>query len=170
MAALPFIFVTDDLHVISSATLQSAQNPPQIPVKIFYKPQVEDIKLEFFNVKLLGTGTAEEWLKGLDAKGKERRNDALRWERWELTGGVRRMRSGERAWIQDTVSHPTPAIANNSITSSDSIKSLALNLGSKNIGDRDGSIQFSGYPTQTEPISAPFCKILSCGTIVLRYH
>jgi hypothetical protein len=160
MAALPFIFLTDDLHVISSATLQNGQTPAQIPAKTFYKAHVEDMKIEFFKVKTMGSGTAEEWLKGLDAKGKERRNDALRWERWELTGGVRRMQNGERPWIRDMVPPVKPAVTNSSSTSNETSRSFAGNLASKIQGERDGSTQPSGYPAQTEPISAPFCKIL----------
>lgn len=41
----------------------------------------------------MGSATFEEWLKGLDDRGKERRNDAARWERWEVSGGVARMRN-----------------------------------------------------------------------------
>ena len=43
----------------------------------------------------MGTATAEEWIKGLDERGKERRNDAARWEKWEVGGGVIRMRALE---------------------------------------------------------------------------
>jgi hypothetical protein len=77
MVALQFIFITNDLHIISSATLQNAHAPPQI-AKIFFKPHVEEIKKEFFEIKAMGAGTAEEWLKGLDKRGKEKRNDAFK--------------------------------------------------------------------------------------------
>ncbi len=40
----------------------------------------------------MGSATAEEWLKGLESRGRERRNDASRWERWDISGGIVRMR------------------------------------------------------------------------------
>jgi hypothetical protein len=94
MAALPFVFLTNELHVLPSATLQSGQHPPSIQItKQFSNSQVEEIKREFETVKAMGSATVEEWLKGLDDRGKERRNDASRWERWEVSGGVERIRS-----------------------------------------------------------------------------
>ncbi|KAK2624237.1 hypothetical protein QTJ16_006187 [Diplocarpon rosae] len=94
MAALPFIFLTNELHVVSSDTLRSAQRPPSVQItKYFFNLQVEDIKKEFEEVKTMGSATAEEWLKGLDRRGQDRRNDAARWERWDKNGGIERIRS-----------------------------------------------------------------------------
>lgn len=96
MAALPFIFLTAELHVVASTTLQQGQPPTNMQIsKYFYKPHVEDIKQEFFKVKALGSGTAEEWIKGLETRGTDKRLDLVRWERWESSGGVQRMRSEE---------------------------------------------------------------------------
>jgi len=92
MAALPFIFLTNEMHVLSLTTLQIGPPPPTIQItKNFFQPQIEDIKREFLDVEAMGSATAEEWLKGLDDRGKERRNDSIRWERWEASGGVTRM-------------------------------------------------------------------------------
>ena len=97
MAALPFIFLTNEMHVLPLTTLQGGQPPPMVQItKNFFQPQIEDIKQQFLNVKSMGSATAEEWLKGLDDRGKERRNDSIRWERWEAGGGVARMRITER--------------------------------------------------------------------------
>lgn len=42
----------------------------------------------------MGVATAEEWLKGLDYRGKERRSDASRWENWATSnGGLKQMRN-----------------------------------------------------------------------------
>lgn len=96
MAALPFIFLTAELHVVASTTLQQGQPPTNMQIgKYFYKPHVEDIKQEFFKVKALGSGTAEEWIKGLETRGKDRQLDLVRWERWESSGGLQRMRDRE---------------------------------------------------------------------------
>jgi len=91
ITALPFIFLTNELHVIPLATLQNGQ-PTGIQItKRFFNPHIEDIKREFDDVKAMGSATAEEWIKGLEGRGRERRNDAVRWERWEASGGVTRM-------------------------------------------------------------------------------
>lgn len=96
MAALPFVFLSAELHVVASTTLQQGQPPTNMQIgKYFYKPHVEDIKQEFFKVKALGSGAAEEWIKGLETRGKDKRLDLVRWERWESSGGLQRMRSTE---------------------------------------------------------------------------
>lgn len=101
MAALPFIFLTQDLNVLFATSLQNEQPPPTIQMaKWFFKPHVEAIKAEFFKVKSMGSGTAEEWLKGLDDTGRDKRNDAGRWERWEASGGVQQMRANEPTEVQ----------------------------------------------------------------------
>lgn len=98
LAALPFIFLTNELHVLAPSTLQSGQPPPGIQVvKHFSISQIDAIKLKFEEVKALGGATAEEWLKGLDGQGQDRKTDAARWERWETQGGVTRMRNLEAA-------------------------------------------------------------------------
>jgi hypothetical protein len=93
MAALPFIFLTNEMHVIPISTLQTGQQPTNTKItKHYYKYHIDEIKREFEDVKALGSATAEEWLKGLEGRGKERRDDAARWERWEAVGGISKMR------------------------------------------------------------------------------
>lgn len=42
----------------------------------------------------MGTATVEEWLKGLDGRGAERRNDTSRWEKWAtVNDNLRQMRT-----------------------------------------------------------------------------
>ncbi|KAL5326087.1 hypothetical protein ACEPPN_007225 [Leptodophora sp. 'Broadleaf-Isolate-01'] len=92
MAALPFIFLTNENHVLSSAALQNATHPASLKLtKHFFNFQVDEIKKEFEEVKAMGSATAEEWLKGLEGRGRERKNDAARWERWEASGGIAKM-------------------------------------------------------------------------------
>lgn len=96
MAALPFVFFTNELHVLPLTTVQSGQPPQAISIaKVFFQPQLDDIQREFTNVKDMGTATAEEWFKGLEDRGRERRNDSARWEKWEATGGITRMQFTE---------------------------------------------------------------------------
>jgi hypothetical protein len=101
MTALPFMFLTNELHVIPAATLQSGP-PTGIQIsKHFFKPHIEELKQEFDDVKAMGSAAAEEWIKGLEGRGRERRNDAVRWERWEAGGGVARMRNLETNVIRN---------------------------------------------------------------------
>ncbi|TRX98177.1 hypothetical protein FHL15_000822 [Xylaria flabelliformis] len=90
--ALPFIFISQDMRVILPAMLQTG-HAAKLPVtKVFLSSHVEAIQEEFTSVRAMGSATAEEWLKGLDGRGKERRTDALRWEKFEISGGLARMR------------------------------------------------------------------------------
>ncbi|KAI7787033.1 hypothetical protein LA080_001125 [Diaporthe eres] len=93
-SALPFVFVTQELNVISPATMERSQTPPSTSLtKIFWSQHVEALKQEFFSVKAMGTATVEEWLKGLEGRGHECRSDALRWENWAASGGLAQMRN-----------------------------------------------------------------------------
>lgn len=92
IAALPFIFITAEFHIASAAVLQQGPPPANIQIsKCFLTEHVDAIKAEFVQVKSMGPGTTEEWLKGLEERGRSRKNDAAKWERWELNGGVERM-------------------------------------------------------------------------------
>lgn len=87
-AALPFIFVTEDMHAISPAVMERDQPPAVGPLKkLYWSTHFEELKHEFFSVKAMGPATAEEWLKGLEGRGSERRNDASRWEKWATGSG-----------------------------------------------------------------------------------
>lgn len=94
-AALPFVFVTQDLDVIPPSTVEKGQTPPNTSLtKLYWGAHVQELKQEFFTVKSMGTATLEEWLKGLDCRGKERWSDAARWENWAISsGGLKQMRS-----------------------------------------------------------------------------
>lgn len=94
-AALPFVFLTQDLHAISPAAMERGQPPAVGPLqKLHWSAHVEDLKQEFLEVRVMGSATAEEWLKGLDGRGSERRIDASRWENWgTASGGLSQMRN-----------------------------------------------------------------------------
>ncbi|KAH9883732.1 hypothetical protein F4778DRAFT_765410 [Xylariomycetidae sp. FL2044] len=92
--ALPFVLVSDDLHVINQSALQQAQLPSGLSItKRFSLGDVETLKEELCSVRSMGGATLEEWLKGLDERGKAQRADTLRWEKWDLQGGITRMRT-----------------------------------------------------------------------------
>ncbi|TEY87542.1 hypothetical protein BOTCAL_0001g00690 [Botryotinia calthae] len=97
MPALPFVFLTNELHVIPATALQNGQPPPTTQITKYYlKKHIEEIKDEFESVKAMGSATIEEWLKGLEDRGKERRNDSARWERWEANGGIIRIKASDQ--------------------------------------------------------------------------
>lgn len=80
---------------MSPATLERGQPPAMSQLtKLYWSAHVEELKSEFFFTKAMGPATVEEWLKGLDGRGAERRNDASRWEKWAtINDGLRQMRT-----------------------------------------------------------------------------
>ena len=42
-------------------------------------------------VRELGSASTEEWIKGLANEGKDRVTDAVRWEQWEVKGGLKKV-------------------------------------------------------------------------------
>lgn len=92
LPALPYAFVSQSDNLVASAALRSMAPPLEVQLtKYYYKPHVEDIKRQFDHVKDLGSASAEEWIKGLDAEGKDRSSDAARWEQWEAKGGLKKV-------------------------------------------------------------------------------
>jgi hypothetical protein len=158
--ALPFAFLTNDLHIVSPANLQNAQVPPHVQItKHFLKAHVEDIKAEFFRVKAMGSGATEEWIKGLDEQGKQKRVDASRWERWEANGGIQRMQNTERSEAHDVMRKSKSGIAIPLISTNDMARSLPGNFVSRFQGGINGSTPQGGFSTQPEQTTiAPSCK------------
>ena len=93
LPGLPAVFMTAEMHVVAPQSVQGERSPIQEQLsKIYWKSQIDDIRAEFEEVKGLGSAAAEEWLKGLNARGKLVLADASRWEKWAISGGVRQMR------------------------------------------------------------------------------
>ncbi|CAI6332198.1 unnamed protein product [Periconia digitata] len=83
--ALPFALITSDHHYVPAYTLQAATTPPGLEIsKFYYKKHVEDIEKELKDALSLGSGAAEEWSKGLEARGIECMRVVEQWERWEV--------------------------------------------------------------------------------------
>ncbi|UNI15219.1 hypothetical protein JDV02_001774 [Purpureocillium takamizusanense] len=94
VTGLPMVFMSAQMHVIAPQVLSIVTSPGKLQItKVFLPSHVEDIRHEFEAVKSLGRAAAEEWVKGLDARGKKLLVDASRWERWFLSGGVQEMRT-----------------------------------------------------------------------------
>ncbi|KAI1304739.1 hypothetical protein F5Y03DRAFT_166669 [Xylaria venustula] len=93
ISALPFIFINDRMQIISSAMLQTRPGNLESSItKVFLLSHVATIREEFASAKAMGEATAEEWLKGLEGRGKEHLVDSLRWEKFEMSGGLDRIR------------------------------------------------------------------------------
>ncbi|KAI8947110.1 hypothetical protein F4801DRAFT_592834 [Xylaria longipes] len=118
--ALPFILISEDMRVIPSAMLQTG-HAAKLPVtKIFLSSHVAAIQEEFTSVRAMGEATAEEWLKGLEGRGKEHRVDALRWEKFEMSGGLVRMRrlpSSDYALVNGKINEATKASGPSTVVS-----------------------------------------------------
>lgn len=83
-AALPYAFITNDRNYVPAYMLQAANVPAGVEIaKYYYKPQVEEISSEMYEALALGPAAAEEWSKGLEARGHERMKLAENWGRWE---------------------------------------------------------------------------------------
>ena len=92
LPALPFVFISSENHFIAASALRNTMPPANLQwTKHYYKPHIEDLRRQLNTVKELGSATAEEWIKGLDSEGKERMNDASRWEQWEAKGGLKKV-------------------------------------------------------------------------------
>lgn len=65
--------------------LQAATTPAGVEIaKYYYKAHVEETSNELNEALALGNAAAEEWAKGLEARGNERMKLAENWERWEI--------------------------------------------------------------------------------------
>ncbi|KAK0730546.1 hypothetical protein B0H67DRAFT_548476 [Lasiosphaeris hirsuta] len=90
--ALPVVYLTQELHVLPSTSLEQGQPPTDIQVtKLFSPSDVEPLKQEFLAVKDMGSGTVDEWLKGLGGRGTNLRNQTSKWEKWESSGGLAKL-------------------------------------------------------------------------------
>ncbi|KAF2169857.1 hypothetical protein M409DRAFT_20271 [Zasmidium cellare ATCC 36951] len=78
-------FRSQDHHFATESLRLLANIPANLRFsKMYYKPELDAIKDEAELAKTLGEGAADEWRKGLVAKGKEAMADCARWEKWEL--------------------------------------------------------------------------------------
>ncbi|KAK3337363.1 hypothetical protein B0T19DRAFT_379634 [Cercophora scortea] len=90
--ALPFVFLTGELHVLTPSMLEHGQLPPDLKLtKFFSSADVKALEQEFLRAKEMGAGTVDEWLKGLAGRGNDMRHESSKWEKWESAGGVAKM-------------------------------------------------------------------------------
>ncbi|KAI9794322.1 MAG: hypothetical protein M1833_000414 [Piccolia ochrophora] len=91
LAALPFIFVTPSLHVITPTMLQKATPRPTLQMtKVFFKADIQVIMHQFDDVRAESPAATEAWINGLEKQAKENSDNAGQWERWFTTGVVNR--------------------------------------------------------------------------------
>lgn len=93
---LPFAYFTPGMKYVSSVVFRNSSAPPGL-TKCFFRPDIEEMKRKFEEVKSLGSATAEEWIKGLEDNGKQRVSDAARLEQWEMSGGLQSLNMVHRS-------------------------------------------------------------------------
>ncbi|KAK1757539.1 hypothetical protein QBC47DRAFT_399878 [Echria macrotheca] len=90
LTALPFVHLTRELHIVPAAELEQLPQNQQT-TKLFSLTDVKLLEQEFATVRNMGTGTVDEWLKGLENRGRDLRQQASKWEKWDSSGGVAKM-------------------------------------------------------------------------------
>lgn len=145
LPALPAALVTHEMHVLAHHKMRVGGSPEI--TKLYSKEQIDALKTEFDGVKLLGSGAAEEWFKGLEAKGNALSVDAARWEKWDYSGGLQRMR-------QSIVeAHKLPVIPR-SISNSEALKARGHVNG---INTEDGFAAANGTATtKADPVQPAY--------------
>ncbi|KAK4180421.1 hypothetical protein QBC36DRAFT_30868 [Triangularia setosa] len=125
--ALSFVWLTNDLQVLSAATLEQGQLPVDVQVtKRFLSSEVQALERELLEVRDMGPGTVTEWLKGLPERGSDIRHDASKWEKWEGLGGPAKMCSQlYPGYVKEVMS--TIAASTTQTPSSDSSSSMLPN-------------------------------------------
>lgn len=104
---LPMAFLTPDLNVVYTQSIKTTQVPTSVPLtRIYWPTQVESLRLEFEDVKRFGPAAAEEWIKGLEARGADAIHKASRWEKWYLAGGVSQMLIRSSSTPPQSTTHP----------------------------------------------------------------
>ena len=79
-------------HYLNIAALGDSERPPFLQFdKYYYKAHINLIKVYFEQVKALGEGSTEEWLKGLPVQANAQLADYTRFEKWELKGGLKKV-------------------------------------------------------------------------------
>jgi hypothetical protein len=108
--ALPFVHITKDLHAVSSSIIEQGLLPANVQVtKIFLASDVHEVKQEFISVKTLGSGTMEEWLKGLKPRGQVRLNECRKWEKWANLGFLQQVRQVTDPYMANDTTAPGAA-------------------------------------------------------------
>lgn len=99
---------------MSLSTIEQGLLPADVQVtKLFLASDVQEIKQELIAVKSLGSGTVEEWLKGLAPRGQARLNEYRKWEKWANAGSLQQVRRVTDPYSLNsaTPSQPTTATA-----------------------------------------------------------
>lgn len=89
-AAIPFIFLTSNLNVISQANVRNGKIPLDTQVsKRFWRPAIEQYTAEFLRMQQIGGAAAEKWYKDIEKGYSGKMTTASQWEDWSLGGSLR---------------------------------------------------------------------------------
>ena len=151
--ALPFAFISSSNNYIPSTVLRGTTTPPTLKLtKHYYKPHVKDVMLRLQNARDLGNASTDEWIKGLDSEGRDRLNEAVRWEQWDAKGGLKKV---------NLRSHPKSATtqgSNFNVTKVSNTKGGTPSDRSTPQGIRLSTIcsADSGSPASASPVNLPY--------------
>ncbi|KAL8791050.1 MAG: hypothetical protein Q9213_000257 [Squamulea squamosa] len=152
--ALPFALVTRSLNYVPNALLHDIPLTLE-PVRRYYKPHIQQIRQQLDNVRELGTAPTDEWSKGLNDMGGERRLDAVRWEQWEAKGGLRKVNTRPQSKIAapltTTASAPDLPPKPPNIADIGALTSQQLPIDSRYNGQPSG-----GFTLPVEPYQYPY--------------
>ncbi|KAH8883977.1 hypothetical protein GQ53DRAFT_698487 [Thozetella sp. PMI_491] len=122
LPALPFVFLTHELHVVPASTAEQERPPDDLRItKVFLSADVDEIQSELESVKLMGPGAFEEWLKGLEGRRAALLQEAAKWQRWEAAGGLRYPSPSQ----QPTTSDSTSSAPDSTVAGSDTAAAAA---------------------------------------------
>ena len=94
---------------MSLSTIEQGLLPADVQVtKLFLASDVQEIKQELIAVKSLGSGTVEEWLKGLEPRGQARISEYRKWEKWANSGSLQQVRQVTDPYSLNSTITPQP--------------------------------------------------------------
>ena len=89
MAGLPFALFTQSMHFVPQALVRDGSVPTGVELqKYYYEPDIRALQEQADKARSLGIAAAEEWYKGLPARGQQAQTDAARFEQWESSKGL----------------------------------------------------------------------------------
>ena len=94
MPGLSFALFTQSMHFAPQALVRDGPVPVGVELqKYYFKPDIDALQEQANEARSFGAAAAEEWYKGLPARGQQAQNDAARFEQWELNRGLANARS-----------------------------------------------------------------------------
>lgn len=141
---------------MTSHALKTANSPIEVQLtKVYWKPHIEEIKRQYQEVLALGSASAEEWVKGLESEGRERLNDAARWEQWEAQGALIKVNSRPSSKARSSALKQAP-ITSSSATTKPAVQIVPGFQASNNSGP--SLLPTNGYVSHAQTTSSTYMR------------